>query len=96
MKWLPVGLAGAHALLVVLIFGSAYVAPERNGLAPVLLLFIDFPCSVLIEAFRKFLDADVAYLQRLLIDAVAYLILGSCWFYAIGLLIRQAVLRLRG
>ena len=95
MKWLPLTLAGLHGSLVVIIFSAAYIDPERHGLAPVVLLFTDFPLSVLLELVRKALHGNFDYGQRLLIDGFVYFVFGSCWFYAIGWIIRKAVARLR-
>ena len=91
MKWLPLMLAGLHGSLAVIIFFAAYIDPERHGLAPVVLLFTDFPFSVVLESVRKALHGNFGYGQRLLIDAFVYFVFGSCWFYAIGWVIHKAV-----
>jgi len=62
MKWLPLLLAGLHGSLVIVLFGAAYLRPERSGLAPVLLIFTDFPISCFIEWLRKSFHGDMAYL----------------------------------
>ena len=95
MKWLPLTLAALHGSLVVIVFSAAYIDPERHGLAPVVLLFSDLLFSMLLESIRKALHDDFGYGQRLVIDASVYFLFGSCWFYAIGWIIRKAVARLR-
>ena len=95
MKWLPPTLAALHGALVVIIYSSVYVDPDRHGLAPVVLLFTDFPFSVVLESIRKALHDDFGYGQRLIVDGSVYFLLGSCWFYAIGWIIRKAVAAFR-
>jgi len=95
LKYLPLTLAGIHALLAIVLFGSAAVFPERNGLAPILLFFVDFPISLVWEWVRKTLDHDLGYIARLIMDCCVYTLGGSLWFYGIGLAVRQAIRALR-
>jgi hypothetical protein len=95
MKYLPLTLAGVHALLAIVVFGSAIVSPERNGLAPILLFFTDFPVSLVLEWVRKALDHNLGYTARLITDCCVYTLGGSLWFYGIGVALRQAIQALR-
>jgi len=95
MKHLPLTLAGIHAILAIVVFGSAIVSPERNGLAPILLFFTDFPVSLGLEWVRKALDHNLGYTARLIMDCGVYTVGGSLWIYGIGVALRQGIRALR-
>jgi hypothetical protein len=84
MRRLPGTLALAHALVAMSAFGIALNSPERGGLAPIVAYWLDYPCSLLFERLRRGLHGDLGVTGRLLVDASIYVILGSIWFYAIG------------
>ena len=84
MNRLAVGFSVTHALLALVVFGSAIAYPARTGLLPLVMFCVDLPVSLLFELIAsKFGDA---YSARLLADAILYLIGGSSWYFAIGYL----------
>jgi hypothetical protein len=88
MKRLPFILAGAHAAAAIAIFASVWAAPERNGLAPIFLFLADLPFSLLIEWIRKALYYNQDIGSRFAIDAVTYGVLGTSWYFSVGVIIR--------
>jgi hypothetical protein len=89
MRWLPLSFAIAHALSAIAMFGMALHSPERGGLAPVAVYYLDFPCSLIFEPLRRALHGDLGVSSRLIVDGSVYVVLGSLWFYAIGLMLRR-------
>ena len=96
MKSLPCALAGVHAVLTVLLFGAAILSPERSGLLPVFLYWVDYPCSIGMNWLRNLLHPDWSVESNLLIDGAVFFTIGSLWFYLIGSLMRSALLKLMG
>jgi hypothetical protein len=97
MKWLPPLLAGIHAVVGIVVFSAAIVSPVRSGLLPNILVFMDWPVSFLLEYLRD-VPGDyfqIGLRQQLLIDGIIYVILGSLWFYGIGVLVRTIYAKLR-
>jgi hypothetical protein len=73
--------AGLHTALILSCFGAALVQPERSGLLPVVVYFVDLPASLLCEPLRHGLHQLVQSLAaRLTVDALVYGILGGAWW----------------
>jgi hypothetical protein len=87
MNTLPARLAIIHALIAAAAFGMALRSPERGGLAPIAVYYLDLPCSLLFDPLRRALHDDLGLSGRLVVDAGVYIALGSAWFYAIGLVL---------
>jgi len=96
MKYLPCALAGVHAALTVLLFGGAILSPERSGLLPVILYWVDYPCSIVMNWLRNLLHPDWSVESNLFIDGTVFFIIGSLWFYLMGSLVRSALPKLMG
>jgi hypothetical protein len=91
LKSLPFIFGGAHAILSIGIFGLAITDPERKGLLPLVMYFVDYPCSILIESLCRSLRRSTG--DIFLVGGVVYGIVGSLWFFLIGFLIRAVTSR---
>jgi hypothetical protein len=81
-------LATIHLVLVALCFGAAIYRPERSGLAPIIVLLADMPASLAFEPLRHSLhDLSEGYTTRLLLDASVYAVLGTVWWFVIGMIL---------
>ena len=58
MKRLPVIFAAIHAALTLLVFGKAIASPERSGLLPLIMYYLDYPCSTFMNWVRHLLHPD--------------------------------------
>ncbi len=94
MKYLPHALAGMHAFLTVLIFATAISSPERSGLLPLILYVADYPCSIVMNWLRNALHPDWSVQANLAVDGAVFLIIGSCWYYLIGSMLRGLIEKL--
>lgn len=92
LKVLPFVLAGLHAVIAVGVFSMAISNPARSGLLPLVLYYIDYPCSILMESLRRSLQGTAV--NSLVVDGLVYGIIGTLWFFLIGLLLRAVVERL--
>jgi hypothetical protein len=86
MKLLPYSLAIAHALFVAVVFGSAISYPQRASLLPLFVYGADMPVSLVIERLSNALAPR--YEGILLIECIAYLIIGSLWYFLLGYLLK--------
>jgi hypothetical protein len=94
LRWLPIVLASLHAVVTLLIFIRAIRAPERSGLLPVVMFYVDYPISIGLGRLSNVLPDDSPVEQRLTFDAITFLVLGSAWYYLLGILVRLAIRRL--
>jgi hypothetical protein len=92
LKVLPFILAGMHAVIAAGVFGMAISNPARSGLFPLVLYYIDYPCSILMESLRRSLHGTAG--NSLVVDGLVYGIVGTLWFFLIGLLLRAVIERL--
>ncbi len=60
---------------------------------PLVLYFADYPASLLANVIRSGLHGDFGTEGRLVVDGVAYLLIGSSWYYLLGLILRAATKR---
>ena len=93
MKRLPFIFAAVHAALTLWIFGEAIASPERSGLLPLIMYCLDYPCSIFMNWVRHLLHPDWGVRSNLAVDLTVFLIIGSFWFYAIGLVVKSALAR---
>ena len=91
LKLLPASLACIHLLIASLLFGAAILAPNRAALGPVILYYIDYPCSIMFEWLRGNLHGNLGYVMRLIIDGAIYGVFGSCWFYFLGVVLKKGI-----
>jgi hypothetical protein len=90
LRVLPGGLAGIHATFAAVVFAVAIANPQKSGLLPLLVFFADIPASFFLEVLRKLFPV-----RTLAVDATVYILLGSAWWYVLGMLIRRGVLAFR-
>jgi hypothetical protein len=83
---LPYIFAAVHSVFATIIFGSAIANPQRGGYLPLAVFYADYPASLGIEWVTALIDN--IFRANLLVDFVSYLILGSLWFYLLGVVIR--------
>jgi hypothetical protein len=88
---LPFIFGGAHAIVSISVFGFAITDPVRMGLLPLVMYFVDYPCSLLMESLRRGLHGNA--IDNLVVDGLVYSIVGSVWFFMIGFLIRAVTTR---
>jgi hypothetical protein len=81
MKKLPLYLAITHALLASLAFGFA-MSSLHWDVFPRLIAIIDLPASLLASWLCDLLESTM------LIEAFIYVVIGSVWFYLIGIVVR--------
>jgi hypothetical protein len=86
---LPMSLAMMHALVALCVFSIALVSPVRSGLLPIIVFVVDIPASFLIIQIHEL----TGYGYAVLIDAVAFLVLGSAWWYGIGMFFAMLIKR---
>jgi hypothetical protein len=95
LKCIPWVLALTHLSVVIVVFGGAIAAPERRGLLPIYVIRIDYPISYAVAVLsaplwdRPFFTWTTMYIA----NGVLYAVVGSAWWYAIGILARR-ILRL--
>ena len=94
MKFLPYLLAVAHAIFVAVVFESAISYPQRAGLLPIFVYAADMPISLVIERLADAL-APRGYEGILLIECIAYLTIGSLWYFLLGYLLKVFFLGIR-
>lgn len=93
LKLIPWILAGLHALLTIVVFLVGNLS-SRAGLLPIIVYAVDYPCSALfIEPLRHAIPHEWGS-TKVILDATLYLLLGSVWFYSIGVLIKLGLARL--
>jgi hypothetical protein len=88
MKRLPLTLAIVHAIVATIAFALA-MSPLHGDIFPVLLSIVEFPASTLASWLSELLKATP------LIDAAIYVIIGSAWFYLIGMLVQRVIRKLK-
>ena len=91
LESLPFIFGGTHAILSIWIFGLASTDPERKGLLPLIMYFVDYPCSILMESLCRSLSRSTV--DIFLVGGLVYGIVGSLWFSLIGFLIRAVTTR---
>src|SRR3984893_9063242 len=90
MRFLPLTLAVLHAAFAITLFWLAIAQPELNALAPAYLLYTDFPISLSYGSLSKLVFVDHwEYVTRLIIDCTICTLVGSAWFYCVGLVVRR-------
>ena len=94
VRFLPLELAGLHALVTILVFGAAIKTPERLGLLPLIIFYADYPFSLLLNWLRNILHFGESIRGNLVVDGAVFLIFGSLWFYFIGLLLRTITMKI--
>ena len=93
MKRFPWILSGIHAVLAVGIYWWTIAQHRDEMLAPMwILYFLDFPCSIMLGILSAISPAFAHFLGEpsLIISGVLYVVLGSAWFYLIGVGFRAA------
>jgi hypothetical protein len=65
--------------------------PDRKGLLPLVMYFVDYPCSILMESLCRSLRSS--RVDIFLVGGLVYGIVGSMWFFLIGFLIRAVTSR---
>lgn|GEM_PF-3471129 len=92
MRFLPLTLAVLHAAFAITLFWLAIAQPELNALAPAYLLYTDFPISLSYGSLSKLVFVDHwEYVTRLIIDCTICTLVGSAWFYCVGLVVRRII-----
>jgi hypothetical protein len=91
LKSLPFIFGGTHAILSIWIFGLASTDPERKGLLPLIMYFLDYPCSILMESLCHSLRRSTV--DIFLVGGLVYGIVGSLWFSLIGFVVRAVTTR---
>jgi hypothetical protein len=94
-KSLPLMLGSLHAIFAATVFGLAIRSPERGGLLPLLVYYVDYPLSIVLDGIRHILHRTGSLQYNLFADAFTFVILGSLWFYCIGILLRLLLVRER-
>ncbi len=94
MKKLPWILALLNVVFTFVVFMYAIMNPEKNGLLPILVYFVDVPASFGAERLRDLLHDHFSLVTRLTIDCLIYMLVGFVWFYLIGTVLRLIILRL--
>jgi hypothetical protein len=84
VKALPLAMACIHAVFIAIVFGSAILNPLRADLLPMVAFVVDLPISLVIEWLASWMHAS-----RLLFEAIAYLLVGSLWFYFLWYLLSK-------
>ena len=92
--WLPLLLALLHALFSTAVYSIAFFDP-RSGLLPILVFLLDYPFSYAIEWAIDITEGLLPGPRGFLIDGVAYTLLGSLWFFALGSAIRRVVVAIK-
>jgi hypothetical protein len=87
-KQLPWILAITHAVLASLAFGLA-MSPLHADIFPLIVAMVDLPASVLASWLSDVLRATG------IIDALIGVVVGSIWFYLIGVLLQVIVQKLK-
>jgi hypothetical protein len=82
MTRLGLGFGVGHAILSLIVFGSAITNPLRASLLPIVMFCVDLPFSFLFEFISEHVAGAAGF--TLLSDAILYTVLGSAWFFAIG------------
>jgi len=79
-------LVGIHFVLAISIFAVSLTAERRAGL-PILVTIIDYPASILADWIIEIVPAIIGRETAMAI----YLVIGSIWFYFIGVLLRTII-----
>jgi hypothetical protein len=99
MKFTGAIFAGLYFAFTLLIFGSAYSAPDRLGLLPAVSYWVTYPISEAIDWAAYILRSRLVERNNLqtmiLISGLLYLVIGTAWFYFIGLVVGWSVNRMR-
>ena len=94
MKTLPWILALVNVVFTLVVFMYAIISPEKNGLLPILVYFLDLPASLGAEWLRDLLHDHFGLVTKLTIDCLVYTVVGFVWFYLIGTVLRMIIVRL--
>src|SRR6266567_754217 len=79
MKKLPWILALLNVVFTFVVFMYAIMNPEKNGLLPILVYFVDVPASFGAERLRDLLHDHFSLVTRLTIDCLIYMLVGFVW-----------------
>jgi heme/copper-type cytochrome/quinol oxidase subunit 2 len=93
MKRLPIVLGVGHLLFACVVYTGACASPDRHGLSPLLIHWLTFPLSIVLEWLRRSVYTLIAvdtYASRLAIEAALYAVLGSAWWFGIGVVVSRA------
>jgi membrane protein DedA with SNARE-associated domain len=85
---LPILLGVGHLVVSAAVFGLSFGAPHALGL-PILLYVADFPASVLTFYIAGLAADPLRGIPSQLVWAGAVALLGSGWYYALGMLLRR-------
>jgi hypothetical protein len=92
MRRLPVVLGTAHMCFALLVFGLALARPERAAMLPIVMLYVDYPCSILLEQVRHFLHGGLdSFAARMAVDGAVYTVAGSAWYVLLGMALARFV-----
>ncbi len=87
LKLLPVGLATLNASVTFYVFWAANHYPNA-GLLPIIIYYADFPFSICIKWLSDLLDPIGAHVA---VETIAFVTLGSAWYYLLGVWLRKVV-----
>ena len=92
MKRLPLFLACGNAIISTICFAAAILNPLRAGLLPLIVFFLDYPASLVIQRIGDTIATHIE--ARMLAYYFVYLLLGALWYYVGGIVIRFLIDRL--
>lgn len=93
MKRLPTALGAGYLLFACVVYAGAFASPDLHGLSPLLVHWLAFPFSIVLEWLRRSvytLFAADTYATRLAVEAGLYVVLGTIWWFGIGVLVSRA------
>ncbi len=92
MRKLPFVFAGIHATLTVAVFTVAILSPVRSGLLPIIMFALDMPISFLMIQISEMFYDHWGVRGTLFVDGLTFLVVGTLWFYLIGLLLSKILM----
>lgn len=94
IKLLPLILASLHAVFAGTVF---WLASHSPGLAllPVVVFYTDYPFSIVLDVVTNLFDQTGSLESSLWPGVLTFVVLGSLWYYCIGIVLRALLLRSR-